>query len=675
MRNTKAIIALLVVLLIGLGLGVFLWQGQDRLERIVIDADRTIEGDFAVDSTQRLVLANGAKLTVTGNFDVDGELVCEHGAVQASVGGELHVRNKISCPDPSLETGIAIVAKTFTFDASSSVVSAGSVQLVDQPSKVLVAEQLNRVYDDVEKNTGSGQRVGPMIEGNGSQSNRTQSRPVAMQWPNLIPIAHAVFGVATAEAQAAPAVTLRGNWQIIGEGELPPAELAVERRSPKVKRVLLNFDFGSNGDVQIQDFTLSGPHGSHGENVYDTCSALGGRGGDAMRLNVMAKNISINNFKLTLGDGGDGGIAKTSKDCEKAFATGGDGGKPGNFKMTASGTFQIAGSFEVTPGRGGMGGLAEATSKTGDAACPGKKGGDADARGGKGGDNLNVLASAGSVGGSSNVSVGDVIGGRGGDAIANAGNGGAGNACGCVGGMGGKATAVAGHGGKAVKSGAGWAFAISEGGDGGDASANAGHGGSGGSCGPDKKGGNGGVGGNSSSKAGKAGIGGDQAGTDGEVLADKGGNGGNGGDGCMPGRGGLGGNPSGTPGQLGKITCIIEVIKPKDKYLLTDGLHVAGADACAEEHWHGTATATDGSTIPDPNPGACGHCTVSQCPVIKGDVASPIVPTSAIEDLRDMLQKAEENIQSLRDFFRALSQPAVTTPSARVEIRGGIFGN
>lgn len=631
MRNTKLIIALLIVLLVGIGLGIFFWQGLDRLERVVIDTDRTIDGDFRVASTQRVVLANGAKLTVTGNFDIDGELVCENGALQATVGGELRVRNKIACPEPSLETGIAIVAKSFTFDATSSVVSAGSVQLVDQPSKVLVAEQLNRVYDDVEKNTGAGQRVGPLVEGNGSQSTAPRATTVAKQWPSLEPLAHAVFGVETAKAQGAPAVTIRGRWQIIGEGEMPPSELAVERRSPKIKRVLLNFDFGQSGDVAIQDFTLSGPQGSHGENSYDKCTVLGGRGGDAMRLNVMARNLTINNFKLTLGDGGDGGIAKTSKDCEKAYATGGDGGKPGNFKMTASGKFEILGSFEVTPGRGGMGGLAEATGKNGDAACPGVKGGDADARGGKGGDNLNVLASAGTVGGSSNVSVGDVLGGRGGDAIANAGAGGNGNACGCAGGMGGKASATAGQGGKAVKSGAGWAFAISEGGDGGSATSNAGNGGAGGSCGPDKKGGNGGAGGASSAKEGKAGVGGDQPGTDGEVLSDKGGNGGNGGDGCTEGTGGTvgTGRETGTPGQKGKNNCVVEepkkvkiqVIQYQGKYIPINQIRIAGPDACSEDHWHGgPVTATDGTVFSDPNPGSCGFCAKSACPVMEIEV-------------------------------------------------------
>ncbi len=623
----------------------FFWYSMNRVETIVIDADRTVEGDFAVNAGQRVVLANGARLTVTGNLSVDGELACQGGGLLADVGGELRVSRKLSCAEAAETAGIAISAKTFTFDKSATVVSAGSIQLVDRPDKVLVAEQLDAAFDEVEKETGTGLRVGPVVPGNGLQSSLPLRRRVAIGSAELYSLANALLGVESAGAQVGPRVTISGNWQVVGEGEEQPGELDVQRATPKVKKILLNFDFGDNGDVTVQDFTLQGPHGSHGENSYDKCTVLGGRGGDAMRLNVQAANLTINNFNLTLGNGGDGGIARTSKDCERAYATGGDGGKPGNFKMVATGKFQILGTFDVTPGRGGNGGLAEATGKNGEAACPGTKGGDADARGGKGGDSLNVISSSGSVGGLANVVVGDVQAGRGGDAIANAGTGGAGNACGCAGGTGGKATATAGNGGKAVKSGSGWAFAVSEGGDGGDATANGGHGGAGGSCGPDKAGGKGGNGGDSQGKAGTAGTGGDTPGTDGAVLADMGGNGGNGGDGCTAGAGGNRGNGQtpGTPGQPGKTTCKIKVIYVNGKYIYADSVHQAGPDACDANHWHGTGRATDGTIVQDPAPNGCGHCKVADCPVMEVDAVPPYVPAGAT--------------------------PNVTVPSLRGEVR------
>lgn len=631
MRSKALILAIAAGILAVIVL--FFWYSKSKVDTIVIDADRTIDGDYSVQAGQRVVLAKGAKLTVTGNMNIDGELSCDQGGLQATVGGELRVANKLSCADIG-DVGIAISAKTFTFEKSATVVAAGPVQLVDRPDKVLVAEQLEKAFDDVEKDGGAGQRIGPMTTGTGLRSSADSQHSLAWQ-DGAYRLANLVLGADEAGAQTGPRTTISGNWQVIGEGEDAPESVDVERASPKVKKILLNFDFGENSDVRIQDLTLKGPNGSHGSNAYGKCTVLGGPGGDAMRLNVQAANLSINNFFLTLGSGGDGGIAKTSTDCEKAYATGGDGGKPGNFKMMATGKFEIAGAFEITPGQGGSGGLAEATGKNGEAACPGTKGGDAEARGGKGGDSLQAIGSSGTVGGLSNVSVGDVQAGRGGDAIANAGSGGGGNACGCNGGIGGKATATAGNGGKAIKSGSSWAFALSEGGDGGDATANGGHGGVGGSCGADKTGGNGGNGGDSSGKAGKGGEGGDAAGSDGEVLADKGGNGGNGGDGCKAGNGGNKGNGQtpGAQGQAGKTTCKIKVIYANGKYLYVNSVHVAGPDACDSDHWHGAARATDGSVVQDPRPDGCGHCTVSECPVMEVDPVPPYVPAGAVPDI------------------------------------------
>ena len=69
---------------------------------------------------------------------------------------------------------------------------------------------------------------------------------------------------------------------------------------------------------------------------------------------------------MRLGNGGNGGTAETTKDCEHGRATGGDGGSGGNFKMVAGDKFDIIGSFDIYPGKAGDGGKAIADGRTGE---------------------------------------------------------------------------------------------------------------------------------------------------------------------------------------------------------------------------------------------------------------------------------------------------------------------
>ncbi len=158
-------------------------------------------------------------------------------------------------------------------------------------------------------------------------------------------------------------------------------------------------------------------------------------------------------------------------------------------------------------------------------------------------------------------------------------------------------------------------------------------------------------------------------------MAEAGGMGGNGGDGCLQGGGGKGGSgkPEGSKGAPGKITCIIEVIKVKEVYLFTQGLHLANPDACGEKHWHGTATSTSGQIIPDPAPDRCGHCAQSQCPVMQVEVKPPYVSESLSNPFDPSPAEAELR-RVLEGFFEG-SKGASAPTTGRVEIRGGIFGN
>ena len=48
-----------------------------------------------------------------------------------------------------------------------------------------------------------------------------------------------------------------------------------------------------------------------------------------MRFLAQAPILTVNNFTLNLGSGGNGGKAETKKDCDPGVAEGGQGGKAG----------------------------------------------------------------------------------------------------------------------------------------------------------------------------------------------------------------------------------------------------------------------------------------------------------------------------------------------------------
>jgi hypothetical protein len=332
------------------------------------------------------------------------------------------------------------------------------------------------------------------------------------------------------------AVKIGGTWVIGNPAVKPPFNLSVPTPPADISKIILNFDFGGN-DVEIADFELTGPDGRKGtDDVNQSCTAKGGDGQDAMRLNVRADTITIRNFDLHLGNGGPGGDAVTKDDCDPAEATGGKGGQGGNFKMVAGEGFAVTGEFNIFPGVGGQGGKAVATGKIGEDGCDGKKGGEATATGGPGGDNKKVLVAQG-VNGTDNIDIRELRGGRGGAGEANGGKGGDGTGPDCNGGPGGKATAAGGKGGDTTCN----RFPC-VGGDGGDASAKPGKGGTGGPGSPTENGGDGGNGGDASANQGVGGSGKTANGGYGQVKIFSGGDGGNGGDRCQPGAGGSGGS-------------------------------------------------------------------------------------------------------------------------------------
>ncbi|RJQ28353.1 hypothetical protein C4571_03825 [Candidatus Parcubacteria bacterium] len=619
-------------------------------EATVVSADTVVNGNYNVD--KKVVMKNGASLTVNGDLSVSEKITCENGPIELIVQGDAVINGSLECSrsddlgEGTFPSGITLVVKgALTFGPDARVISNGTVQIVREESRRIGnKEELEELFRDAGEDVGPGPRLGPFVSGGSAEAMKdvgAACSPIASSERGECRSAFRFIPVANAqeprddEANAVPSVVIGGKWYI-GNGGALPGGVSVPKPPKKVQHILLNFDFGDNDAVELRNFYLAGPRGRDGtDDVSKGCNARGSRGEDAFRMRVRAANIVLNNFTLELGDGGKGGNAETTKDCDHGRATGGDGGEAGNFKMTALGQIQIQ-SFTIIPGRGGNGGNAIAYGKDGKPGCKGNNnGGDATATGGKGGANKKELAAVGAVAGAGNITVNEVVGGFGGQAESYPGKGGAGEGCGCKGGNGGKGTATGGDGGSASAKIPGVSV-DAKGGSGGDVSVEGGAGGPGGSCGSDKKGGDGGKGGDAKGKEGQAGKGTTSDGEQGVIENEAGGNGGNGGDGCGPGAGGAGGagDPQGENGKPGKNLCVdkktrsqtapqderkIKAINYQGKHLPVDQLIVENEVGCGADHWHaleGVVRATDGTLVSDPGP-QCGYGKVKEHPVIE----------------------------------------------------------
>ena len=579
--NKKGILIVIVAAAV-LALGGWLLMNRGpAVPTFTIAADQTFAGDYSVSEGTRVVVQNGATLTVEGDLLVQGSLVCEGGPLKIVVGGTLIVERHIQCDRPEqlaagdLGTGIILIAKSFDIGKDAVIISNGHVQVVTDASKIAdTQEKIDTLYQEAATYRSEKFHIGPMVPIEQIPKN-VPGRPVSTVTPvppvasrsvvaaaernvvsrTLVPLAQAQGEVPATDTAGNPVddtVKVGGTW-IVGKPDTPPPfELKVPTPPAGISKIILNFDFGGK-DVIINYFDLTGPDGLPGKNADGSCNVTGGDGKDAMRLMVRAANISINEFDLHLGSGGAGGRAETSRDCDPGIAKGGAGGASGNFKMVAEQGFEIVGAFNIYPGKGGAGGKAIAYGKKGEDGCGGKQGGEATSTGGKGGDNKKLLVITGTVAGTDNVTIHEVVGGAGGNGESYGGKGGDGTGPGCPGGPGGKATSTGGKGGDTSCS----KFPCT-GGDGGTASATPGMGGRGGQGSTTEPGGDGGKGGDAKATGGTGGAGKTANGTDGEILDEKGGDGGNGGDGCGPGSGGAGGNgnPNGNPGADGKNLCV-----------------------------------------------------------------------------------------------------------------------
>ncbi len=634
----KTIIFVIIVALIGVGF-YLLTNNSNEDEKVLVLADytetKTVETNevlaesLVISTGESTVLESGAELTVQKDLTIDGALGCRDGSLTVTTEGKLTINDTVVCQNEG-EGDVTIIAKGgLVMGKDARIVADGNVQMVDGESVVRSEAELSALYDEVEQIPATGFSVGPFV---GDETVLPETNAEVSFGAEGSPLLSRFFNVAHAQVDNGTTTV-----NLTGQPIRVSGKIKVETPRKGAKRIVV-FDFPNTPEVTVQDFELEGPAGRAGEADTGSCDVNGKDGEDAFRFNAQAPNLIVNNFTLTLGDGGEGGEATTGDGCKDAKAKGGKGGNPGNFRMIGSEKFEIKGAFNIHPGRGGAGGGATAKGKVGD---PGEKGGDANATGGKGSDNKKKLSVSGTVAGTSNVQFGDAVGGFGGFASAEGGAGGDADKCGMKGGDGGKATAKSGTGGDAkltVSGGAGrMDFANDIGGQGGMVDAIGGIGGAGGSCGEDKKGGDGGVGGDASATEGKGGMGKTGRANGGAMLGNDGGDGGKGGDGCTEGIGGVGGHgglEDGEKGEDGKNLCItvtkeedyisllpgeIEVIQYMDYYIpITNLVRFTGEECDGEEHWHpgpNGAINTMGYVTPDPDPNGCGFGKTSEVKV------------------------------------------------------------
>jgi hypothetical protein len=488
-----------------------------------IVADMEFDGPVDIPTGQTTTVTNGAHITCLNDLVIDGTLTAYDEDINLTVYGDLTLNGHIILdgPDDPLPDGteghsINIVAlSNMSLNDTGTISPKGNLQIVDDPADQQTPQE---VINDTDNDQNP--ELYPfnfMPEGAGKGASRVVNvtrRTSGTQYYGPFPWRWFVSG----------------NW---GQVPTPP---------PGVTRIVLRV-FQRNGQIQFQDFSITGPKGRKGADGSG-CTAVGKPGQQGFHLRINCDHrLTFNNVTIDLCDGGDGGDAVTPACCD-AVATGGNGGQPGTFRFTAGSEIRVLGTFNLNPGKGGNGGLASATGKEGDPGCPGDPGCNGTATGGNGADVSFGISVRGNVTGIGNVALGPARGGDGGDASAVGGKGGA-TTCPCMDGApGGFASATGGKGGNATfTSLAGATGGGATGGNGGAAQATGGDGSDGTDC-FKAPAGNGGDGGAADATGGDPGTAsGNGPLTDGnQGAADAtGGNGGDGGDGCPPGGGGAGG--------------------------------------------------------------------------------------------------------------------------------------
>ena len=544
------ILGLIVVMALISGL----WYGTNKkINQPRKAADKVVAGDYTIAAGQTVVLENGAKLQVSGNLDIQGELRCSGGPLRIYVQGKASLSGRLACdrgeelPAADSGEGITFVAGNFDFADTAEIETNANVQITDTLDKLMLSrEDYNEAFEHVARDSGGEPRLGPFVFPGSDEP---------------VPESGRLDG--TGGKSGFSGLTDRVIRPARAAGmEIPLGGKMTVNTPPKGVKAVVVFNFPGASGININNFDLQGPAGRDGAGDESmSCDSRGEDGQDAMRLLIQAPSIRIGNFYLDLGSGGNGGSSETKADCAPGIARGGAGGRAGNFKIIGQESFDITGEFIIYPGQAGSGGSAMAYGRDGGSGEPG---GDATAIGGDAENNRKAIRAAGTVNGAEFIKFDSIGAGSGGSAFARAGNGGAGDKC-ERGGAGGSAEAEGGDGGDAEiylsGQGAGRTDQAEDiPGSGGFVQAYGGAGGAGGGCTADKAGGSGGHGGEAQAVPGQAGTSATATGQAGAIDDQTGGAGGNGGDGCPGGKGGAGGAgaPAGADGKDGNNICPAE---------------------------------------------------------------------------------------------------------------------
>ncbi|NOX57435.1 MAG: hypothetical protein GXP29_01070 [Planctomycetes bacterium] len=520
----------------------------------------TISGDmtmseFNIAEGETTTVENDAVVTVDGDVTIDGALEAMDSRLTLRVNGKLTINGTLMSmhagtngvegdkPFKDHEVGIHIIVgdEEVTISSTAVLQTTGSVVITDDETVLdgtpdEFFDQVEDVMDDTLPSFAPLPSDSPVFgdaNTNGNDAN-TNGNDANTNGNDV-------------NTNGQPKVTGPAGMPINISGEWPdPNDPA-----PAGDKPVWIFRFNGNRPLNLMDWTVNGPAAPDGADTDPDEGTNSKRGKNGMRLNIWNNGgpININNVVLNLADGGAGGNDMDT--C--ANATGKKGGKSGNFRMTAAGGINMTGPLTINPGASGDGGSATVTKgMAGAAGCDGDTGASSTATGADGTDNKKRIFARGNVTGLANVTIGALFAGNGGDATAEACDGGPGIAC-CSGGPGGEATSTAGNGGEASLNISGLPITAGGviGGEGGVAEATGGNGGDGGDC---KFGdaGDGGVGGVATADGGQ---GGDASGGT-SVGGDAGDATGTGGDGGVGGDSGLG-NP-GAGGAFGAGTATVK---------------------------------------------------------------------------------------------------------------------
>ena len=169
-KITILIIVLIVVIALIIGAIYYLIQPKEKKTEQpvgVIDADTTIEGDYELIPGEKLVIKNGAKVTINGNLKNDGEIECENGSLNLIVNGNAEINDKLTCENPTEESDNDInmvVADSLTLNENATITTDGSLQIVEKEEDLATTQQeIDQKFEEAAADTCDGNCLGPLI--------------------------------------------------------------------------------------------------------------------------------------------------------------------------------------------------------------------------------------------------------------------------------------------------------------------------------------------------------------------------------------------------------------------------------------------------------------------------------------------------------------------------------